>query len=309
MAAYYFASEVFEMSVKIRKAVIPVAGLGTRFLPATKSVPKEMLPIVDRPIILHIVEEAIAAGVEDIIFVTGRNKTALEDFFDHTYELEDTLAKQGKHDLLGISKKISTSVNIISVRQKNPLGLGHAVLCAAPIVGREPFAVLLGDEIMQGSPNVTEQLVKVYDQQQLSVVAVMEVPQAEVKKYGIATVAPHPSSQKTFSVTGLIEKPDPTQSKSRWALPGRYVFTAKIFDCLKDTKPSKNNEIQLTDAMVKLMEQEGLLAHEFNALRFDAGDKLGYVCANIEFALNHQEIGSQTREYILNLAERLKKRS
>jgi UTP--glucose-1-phosphate uridylyltransferase len=290
---------------RIKKAVIPVAGLGTRFLPATKAVPKEMLPIVDRPIILHVVEEAVAAGIEDIIFVTGRHKTSLEEFFDRNYELEDTLERQGKKDLLETARKISNMVNVISVRQKNPLGLGHAVHCAKSIVGNEPFAVLLGDEVMHGSPTVTQQLAKVYEKEGLSTVAVMEVPQEDVKKYGIVKIEPS-KDKKTFKVLDVVEKPSPKDAPSRWALPGRYVFSPEIFRCLEDTKPSKNGEIQLTDAMTKLVTKEGLLAYAFDGLRFDAGDKLGYISVNLEFALKHPEIGSATRQYVLDLAERLK---
>lgn len=294
------------MASTIKKAVIPVAGLGTRFLPASKSIPKEMLPLVDRPIILHIVEEAVAAGVEDIIFVTGRHKTALEEFFDRNYEVEDTLAKQGKTDLLELIQKISNMVNVISIRQKNPLGLGHAIYCARPVVGKEPFAVLLGDEIMTGSPTVTEQLARTSEREKRSVVAVMEVPETEVHKYGIVKIDPS-SDKKLFKVTGLIEKPQLKEAPSRWALPGRYVFTAGIFEALRDTTPTKQGEIQLTDAMVKLMEREGLLAYAFANQRFDAGDKFGYICANVELALQHPEIGKSTKQYILDLAKRLNK--
>ncbi|MDZ4678233.1 MAG: UTP--glucose-1-phosphate uridylyltransferase GalU [Oligoflexia bacterium] len=288
----------------IKKAVIPVAGLGTRFLPATKAVPKEMLPIVDRPIILHVVEEAIAAGIEDIIFVTGRHKTAIEEFFDHNYELEDTLERQGKKDLLELTKRISNMVNVISVRQKNPKGLGHAVLAAKSIVGNSPFAVLLGDEVMDGSPTVTQQLAKVYETEGLSTVAVMEIPKEDVKKYGIVKVAPH-KNKKTFKILDVVEKPNPQDAPSRWALPGRYVFSPDIFKYLEETKPSKGGEIQLTDAMTKLAAKEGLLAYAFDGLRFDAGDKLGYIGVNLEFALRHPEIGTATRQYVLDLAKRL----
>jgi UTP--glucose-1-phosphate uridylyltransferase len=293
------------MGKNIKKAVIPVAGLGTRFLPASKAVPKEMLPVVDKPIILHIVEEAVAAGVEDIIFVTGRHKHALEDFFDHSYEVEDTLLKTGKEDLLKITKKISEMVNIISIRQKSPKGLGHAVWSAKPAVGNEPFAVLLGDEIMFGKPSVTQQLANVYEKQGLSTIAIMDVPKTEVSKYGIADLGKS-LDKKTSHIKGLVEKPKPQDAPSAWALPGRYVFSPKIFDCIEKTKPSKNGEIQLTDAMVALIKAEGLLAHQFSAERFDAGDKLGYLKVNVEMALKHPEIGSEFKKYLVQLAKTLR---
>lgn len=294
------------MAKTVRKAVIPVAGLGTRFIPASKATPKELLPIVDKPIIMHIVEEAVASGITDIIFVTGRHKTSIEEFFDRNYELEDTLEKQGKTDLLKKLRAVSEMANIISVRQKNPLGLGHAVLCAKNIVGEEPFAVLLGDEIMIGEPTVTKQLADVYSAQVKSTIAVMEVEQSEISKYGIAETE-GPLKKKDFSkITNLMEKPSQGETKSRWALPGRYVFTPSLFRILKETKPSKSGEIQLTDAMLKLAQTEGLLAYDFVARRFDAGDKFGYVCANIELGLEHPEIGPQLKKYIKSLAEKIK---
>lgn len=294
------------MKSKVRKAVIPVAGLGTRFIPASKSIPKEMLPLVDRPIILHIVEEAVAAGITDIIFVTGRHKTSLEEFFDRNYELEDTLARQGKTELLQKVKNISEMVNIISVRQKDPLGLGHAVLCAQNAVGDEPFAVLLGDEVMHGTPTVTAQLTDVYSKEGKSVIAVMEVAESEIGKYGIAETEKKFGKKEYSKITSLIEKPTKSETKSRLALPGRYVFTPTLFRILKETKPSKLGEIQLTDAMLKLAQTEGLLAYDFEGARYDAGDKFGFVCANIEFGLKHPEIGGQLKKYIMDLAGKLK---
>ncbi len=289
----------------VRKAVIPVAGLGTRFLPATKSIPKEMLPLVDRPLILHIVEEAVEAGIEEIIFVTGRHKSSLEDFFDRNYELEDTLAKQDKLELLKIAKYVSELCRVVSVRQKDPLGLGHAVLCAKSVVGDEPFAVLLGDEVMDGSPNVTKQLVDTYLKTGKSTVAVMNVEESEVKKYGIAELKSEIKKKSYSEIIKLIEKPNLTETKSRWALPGRYVFTSTLFKVLEEAKPGRGGEIQLTDAMATLAETEGLLGYNFDADRYDAGDKLGFVCANIEFGLKHPEIGEDLKKYIKILAERL----
>ncbi|MBK9293808.1 MAG: UTP--glucose-1-phosphate uridylyltransferase GalU [Oligoflexia bacterium] len=294
------------MQTKVRKAVLPVAGLGTRFIPASKATPKEMFPIVDKPIILHIVEEAVSAGIDTIILVTGRHKTSLEEFFDRNYELEDTLAKQNKDHLLKEVQRISKLANILSVRQKNPLGLGHAVLCAQSAIGDEPFAVLLGDEVMYGKPNVTEQLVNVYNKEKKSTVAVMEVDQSEVSKYGIAETKKNPGKMEFSEIEHLIEKPKPNETKSRLALPGRYVFTPTIFKILRELKPSKLGEIQLTDAILKLAQTEGVLAYSFNAERFDAGDRLGFVTANIEFGLKHPEISEPLKKYIKEKAEKLK---
>jgi UTP--glucose-1-phosphate uridylyltransferase len=291
---------------KVRKAIIPAAGLGTRFLPATKSVPKEMLPIVDRPILLFIVEEAVRAGIEDIILVAGRQKGAIEDFFDVSYELEDKLEKDGKHEWLTMLKKIRSMANVISIRQKQPLGLGHAVLCGQPIVGNEPFAVLLGDEIMISKPDeetTTEILAKHFSSTGLSTVAVMEVPEADTSKYGI--VEGEKNSDGTIRVRNVIEKPAKGQTSSRWALPGRYVFDARIFQYLQETKPGKNGEIQLTDGMTQLARSPGLLASGFSARRYDAGDKLGFLQANIELGLEHPELKTSLRDYIKTLAAKL----
>jgi UTP--glucose-1-phosphate uridylyltransferase len=291
---------------KVKKAIIPAAGLGTRFLPATKTIPKEMLPIVDRPSLLFIVEEAARAGIEDVVIIAGRNKVAIDDFFDVSYELEDKLERDGKADLLAMIKRIRSLANIISIRQKQPLGLGHAVHCGKPVIGNEPFAVLLGDEIMISKPGEetpTAALAKSYETTGLSTVAFMEVPEKEASKYGI--VEGVMNSDGTIRVSNLIEKPSPGQTTSRWALPGRYVFDAKIFQFLKDTKPGKNGEIQLTDAMAQLAKSPGLLATGFTAKRFDAGDKLGFLQANIELALEHPELAGPLRTYLRELAARI----
>lgn len=291
---------------KVKKAIIPAAGLGTRFLPATKTIPKEMLPIVDRPIILFIVEEAVRAGIEDIILISGRNKTEIEDFFDVSYELEDKLEESGKKHWLNMLKEIRSLANIISIRQKQPLGLGHAVCCGRPIVGNEPFAVLLGDEIMIADADkdtTTETLVKSYESTGLSTVAVMEVAESEVSKYGIVEGEKNPNG--SIRVRNVIEKPAPGLTSSRWALPGRYVFSAEIFQYLERTKPGKNGEIQLTDAMTELARSPGLLATGFSARRYDAGDKLGFLQANIELGLDHPELGSSLREYLRTLVGKL----
>lgn len=295
--------------MKVKKAVIPAAGLGTRFLPATKTIPKEMLPIIDRPTILYIVEEAVKAGIEDIVLIAGRNKEAIDDFFDVTYELQDKLEREGKQDTVQMLKKISSLANIISIRQKQALGLGHAVLCSKPIVGNEPFAVLLGDELMVPTAEqrtTTEILAESYQSTGLSTVAVMEVKASEVSKYGIAEGEGDPASKTgAMRVKSLIEKPSPEQTTSRWALPGRYVFSAEIFKYLEKTKPGKGGEIQLTDAMVELAKHEGLLAKCFESRRYDAGDKLGFLQANIELGLEHPEIGSRLRQYLKELAGKI----
>jgi len=291
------------MADRIRRAVIPAAGLGTRFLPATKSIPKEMLPIVDRPGILYIVEEAVAAGIQEIVLIQGRHKTALEDLFDRNVELEEHLEKNGQTQLLKMVQDITNKANIISVRQKNPLGLGHAVWCAQPVVGREPFAVLLGDELTVGQPTVTQQLADVFYSEKKSTVAIMEVAQDDTKKYGIVGV--QPQTKNVYKVTEIVEKPEPSKAPSRWALPGRYVFTADIFEHLRNTKPGKGGEIQLTDAMVLLMKEQGLLAMSFKNKRYDAGDKLGFLQANVEFALEHKELGQAFKAYLKDLVKKL----
>ncbi|WP_413585730.1 UTP--glucose-1-phosphate uridylyltransferase GalU [Bdellovibrio sp. HCB274] len=292
---------------KVKKAIIPAAGLGTRFLPATKTVPKEMLTIVDAPIILYVVEEAIKAGIEDIVLIAGRGKHAIEDFFDMSYELEDKLERDGKSKLLERVTKARDSANIISIRQKHALGLGHAVHCGLPIVGKEPFAVLLGDEITMeanGEANVTSQLVKSFEETGTSTISVMKVSEKDVSKYGIAEV--EEKSPGFFKVTSLVEKPKPSETNSRWALPGRYVFDNSIMDLLSSAKPSLNGEIQLTDSMKLLCQQKGLNAMTFTADRYDAGDKLGYLQANIELALKNPELSADLKSYILELAKNLK---
>jgi UTP--glucose-1-phosphate uridylyltransferase len=291
---------------KVKKAIIPAAGLGTRFLPATKTVPKEMLTIVDAPIILYVIEEALAAGIEDIILVQGRGKYAIEDFFDTSYELEDKLSRDGKSSLLSRVAAVRDRANIVSIRQKHALGLGHAVFCAKPIVGDEPFAVLLGDEItvgQEGSKNVTTLLTSSFAETGISTVAVMTVPETDVNKYGIVEASE--IRPGFFKVENLIEKPKPSQTLSRLALPGRYVFDNKLMHYLAEAKPSVNGEIQLTDSMLTLCKHVGLHALTFDSQRYDAGDKLGYLIANIELALKHNDLELPLREYIKNLARRI----
>ena len=280
--------------MKIRKAVIPAAGLGTRFLPATKAIPKEMIPIVDIPMIQHIVEEAVRSGIEDIVLVTARHKEAIENHFDYNYEIEDTLDKKGKSDLAEISRAIGNLCNLISIRQKNPMGLGHAVLCAEPIIGNEPFAVLLGDDLIDSQVPCTKQLIDLYHEHSSSVVGVMEVPEADVSKYGI--VGGKMLSSKLMHVTHLVEKPAVGKHPSRFAIPGRYVLSPAIFKCLRETKPGKGGEIQLTDALQLLAERERLLAFQYDGVRYDTGDRLGFIDATLAFALKRPELAAGVRE-------------
>lgn len=287
--------------MKIRKAVIPVAGLGTRFLPVTKTVPKELLPIVDKPILLYNVEEIVAAGIEELILVSGRGKTAIEDFFDTSYELEDTLAKSGKSGWLKHLREITAKLKVVSIRQGSALGLGHAILTAQPAVGDEPFAVLLGDELMishRGQASGIGQLIDVFTETKMSAVAVMEVEDSEVGKYGIVDVTE--KAPRLWSVNDVVEKPAPGKAPSRLALPGRYVFDNEIFNCLREVKPGRNGELQLTDGMALLAKRKGLLATTLDVTRYDAGDKLGYLMANVELGLDHPEIGAAFQSYLKN---------
>lgn len=294
------------MKTKIRKAIIPTAGLGTRFLPVTKTVPKEMLPIIETPSILLIVEEAVRAGIEDIVLITGRNKTAIEDFFDRSYELEDTLLKTNKPELLERITRVQNLANVISIRQKRALGLGHAVLTGAPVVGAEPFAVLLGDELMvtpEGEATVTGQLCDAYQKTGLSTVAVMEVDESELHKYGVIGYSEH--HEGIYKVSTVVEKPEPGTAPSQLALPGRYVFDHQLFAHLKEIKPGRNGELQLTDAMNLLARGPGLCATHFRGTRYDAGDKLGFLIANVEFGACHSEIGPAFRKYLKKFTQTL----
>ena len=294
------------MSKKVKKAVIPAAGLGTRFLPATKTVPKEMLPIVDKPSILYIIEECAKAGIEDVVLVAGRNKTAIEDFFDTSYEVEAVLEAGGKTDLLERIQSVKNMVNIISIRQKVAKGLGHAVATASPVTGDEPFAVLLGDEIMisdEGQPSATGELCQAFEETGVSTVVTMEVPKQDVSKYGIIDC--ESIGENKWSIKDVIEKPSPESAPSQLALPGRYVFTGGIMKELKNTKPGKNGEIQLTDGMTAIARSEGMHAMTVQATRYDAGDKLGFLQANIEMALKHPELGQPLAGYLKKLAETL----
>lgn len=290
----------------IRKAVIPAAGWGTRFLPATKSVPKELLPIVDRPILLFNVEEAVAAGIEEIILVVSEAKKDIKNFFLPNPMLEAVLRKSKNTAALDLLKYLESVVKITCVVQNEALGLGHAVLTAKDAVGNEPFAVMLGDEIMlsrQGKSSGVGQLVDLFKETNLSTVAVMEVAAGDVSKYGI--VSGKARNSTSWTVDNVVEKPDINSAPSRLALPGRYVFVPEIFAHLSEVKPGRNGEIQLTDGMVALAKKEGMIASLVDAQRFDAGDKLGFVQANVELALTHPEIGSAFRTYLKQRAKEL----
>ena len=285
----------------IRTAVIPAAGLGTRFLPATKAQPKEMLPIVDKPCIQYIIEEAIDSGIEDILIITGRNKRAIEDHFDRAVELEMTLKAQGKYDLLGLVQELSR-VTIHYVRQKEPKGLGHAVLCAKHFVGDEPFAVLLGDDIMDAEVPVLKQLMDVYEDCGGSVLGVQEVPRERVSSYGV--VKPTPVKERLWRADDLIEKPAVEEAPSRLAVLGRYIISPKIFEILEKTEPGRGGEIQLTDALKKLSETEPVYAYEFEGRRYDSGDKQGFLEATVDFALKRPELRDPFLRYLMKTVGR-----
>ncbi len=295
--------------MRVRKAVIPAAGLGTRFLPATKAQPKEMLPIVDTPIIQYVVDEAIAAGIEDILIVTGRNKRAIEDHFDRSIELETFLEQGQKEKLLHAVRSISNMVDIHFIRQKEPLGLGHAVAQARRHVGNEPFAVLLGDEVFTGRGPCIGELVQQHEQHGGSVIAVREVPLEQVRRYGV--VQSIPAGPRRHRVTELIEKPEPEFAPSTLAVAGRYVLEPEIFPILADLPPGKNGEIQLTDALQILAQRRPIYGYETTCHRYDVGEKLGYLQATVEFALQRDDLAEPFRRYLcelLGLTEPLSRR-
>ncbi len=268
---------------RVRKAVFPAAGFGTRFLPATKAMPKEMMPVVDKPLIQYAVEEAAEAGIEQMIIITGRNKRAIEDHFDRVPELEQELLAKGKHELYeALHSATPEGVSFIFIRQSEQLGLGHAVLCAQPVVGNEPFAVILADDLIDAAPGVTSQLVKAYEQYDASVLAVQDVPRSETRRYGI--VASTPLAANIERVTGMVEKPDPKAAPSTLAVVGRYVLRPEIFDELATTERGSGGEIQLTDAIARRIRHGEVLAHRFSGTRYDCGNKAGFLAANIAFA-------------------------
>ncbi|MCX7781658.1 MAG: UTP--glucose-1-phosphate uridylyltransferase GalU [Negativicutes bacterium] len=281
---------------KVRKAVIPAAGLGTRFLPATKAQPKEMLPIVDKPAIQYIIEEAIQSGIEEILIITGRNKRAIEDHFDRAIELELTLKGQGKYDLLGLVEELS-DITIHYVRQKEPKGLGHAVLCAKQFVGDEPFAVLLGDDIVDAAVPCLKQLIDVYADYPGTVLGVQQVPESKVSSYGI--VKPSAIKEALWKVDDMVEKPSVAEAPSRLAVLGRYIIEPEIFAILETTPPGRGGEIQLTDGLRKLAAEKAVYAYHFEGRRYDIGDKQGYLEATVEFALKRPDIREQFLRYLI----------
>jgi len=285
------------MGVKLRKAVFPVAGLGSRFLPVTKASPKEMLPIVDKPLIQYAVEEAAAAGITEMIFVTGRNKRAIEDHFDKAYELETELERKGKDALLDMVRSVlPEGVRCIYIRQAEPLGLGHAVLCAQPVVGDAPFAVVLADDLMDSEPPAMARMAQVFEREGASLLGVEEVPRDQTHSYGIVTI--DKMQGDVARIHSIVEKPKPAQAPSNLAVIGRYVLTARIFDLLSQVTPGAGGEIQLTDAISQLLQHERVLAVRLPGRRFDCGSKLGYLKAMVELGLRHPEVGDAFARYL-----------
>ncbi|WP_191560037.1 UTP--glucose-1-phosphate uridylyltransferase GalU [Metabacillus idriensis] len=283
----------------VKKAIIPAAGLGTRFLPATKAQPKEMLPIVDKPTIQYIIEEAVASGIEDILIVSGRGKRAIEDHFDKSYELEETLIKKEKWDLLSKVQGISELANIHYIRQKEPLGLGHAIYCARRFIGNEPFAVMLGDDIVQSDVPCLKQLIDIYDQFNSTVIGVQNVKPEDVSKYGIVSYDQNgKKADNVYRVNDLVEKPKREDAPSNTAILGRYILRPEIFDILGNLKPGSGGEIQLTDALKELAYKEEMIAYHFSGKRYDVGDKLGFIQATIDFAMENEELREDVLQYI-----------
>jgi UTP--glucose-1-phosphate uridylyltransferase len=283
----------------VRVAVFPAAGLGTRFLPATKAQPKEMLPLVDRPLVQYVVEEAKAAGIERIVIVTGRGKNAIEDHFDTSFELEKMLEERGKDDLLAIVREISDMIPISYVRQKTALGLGHAILQAKDLVGREPFAVMLGDDIVDSAEPCIGQMMRLHEERGNPVIAIQEVARSETRQYGI--VAAERESDRVVRITGMVEKPAPEDAPSNLAIIGRYILPPEIFDILEGTTSDARGEIQLTSGLATLLERRPIDGCLFEGKRYDAGDKLGFLKATVEFALKRRDLGGPFREYLKNL--------
>jgi UTP--glucose-1-phosphate uridylyltransferase len=282
---------------RVTKAIFPVAGLGTRFLPATKASPKEMLPIVDKPLIQFAVEEAVAAGITELIFITGRGKRAIEDHFDKAYELENELDAHGKWEMLDAVRNILPKhVNCVYIRQTDALGLGHAVLCAKPVVENEAFAVILADDLLDASVPVVQQMIQTYNYYSCSVLGVQDVPRADTRSYGI--VAAQALTDRVEKVSAIVEKPKPEDAPSTLAVVGRYVLTPRIFHHLETVTPGSGGEIQLTDAISALLAEQQVLAYRYQGIRYDCGSKLGYLQATVEFAKRHPEVGEAFRDYL-----------
>jgi UTP--glucose-1-phosphate uridylyltransferase len=290
------------MSNRVRKAVFPAGGLGTRFLPATKAIPKEMLALVDKPIIQYGVEEAIASGIEHIIIVTGRGKSTMEDHFDHSFELDATLERRGKLELLAVSRAVSSLARISYVRQQEPLGLGHAVLCAKDLVGDEPFAVILPDDVIDAQVPCLKQLIDVFNAKGGSVLATMTIEGPAISAYGVLAGSQDPGNWRITNCTGMVEKPKFEDAPSKQAIIGRYVLTPRVFELLEQTKPGAVGEIQLTDGIKALAKEEKVFGYTFEGKRYDAGDKLGMLQATVEFALKRSDLGPKFREYLKGLA-------
>jgi UTP--glucose-1-phosphate uridylyltransferase len=289
------------MNQEVRKAVFPAAGLGTRFLPATKVIPKEMLALVDKPIIQYGVEEALASGIEHIIIVTGRGKSAMEDHFDFTPELDATLERRGKRELLELSRSVANMARISYVRQKEPLGLGHAVLCAKDLVGDEPFAVILPDDVIDANPPCLRQMIDVFSDKQGSVLATMTIEGPAISAYGVLAGSPNPANPRIYNCTGMVEKPKLEDAPSKQAIIGRYVLTPRIFPLLEQTQPGAGGEIQLTDGIKAILKEEKVFGYTFEGKRYDAGDKFGMLQATVEFALRRPEFSDKFRSYLKSL--------
>jgi UTP--glucose-1-phosphate uridylyltransferase len=289
--------------LQVKKAIFPVAGLGTRFLPATKASPKEMLSVVDKPLIQYAVEEAIMAGITEMIFVTGRSKRAIEDHFDKSYEIEAELMARGKQALLDVVRSIKPShIECFYVRQPEALGLGHAVRCAAKLVADQPFAVILADDLLDGRPPVLKQMIDVFNHYHNSVIAVEEIPRTDTRSYGV--VAAKPWDNQVLKLTGIVEKPAPENAPSNLGVVGRYIFMPRIFEHLNRLKPGAGGEFQLTDAIQSLLAEEQMLAYRYDGKRFDCGSKLGYLKATVEFALRHPEVAAPFETYLRTTVRR-----
>lgn len=287
------------MNKPITKAVFPAAGLGTRFLPATKASPKEMLPLVDKPLIQYVIEEAVASGIEEVVLVTGRGKRAIEDHFDVAFELEEDLKAKGKHKLLSEMQHIADMVTFCYIRQKKALGLGHAVLTTKGIISNGPFAVLLGDDIIDADVPALKQMIQVYQRYPATILAIQKVPKSQTHQYGI--IDAKKIDDRIYRVNNMVEKPSPDEAPSNLAIIGRYILTPEIFTALENTKPGKGGEIQLTDGLKLLMEQQPIYAYEIQGVRYDAGDKLGFLKATVEFGLKNKEFGEEFRSYLKKL--------
>ena len=287
--------------MEVRKAIIPAAGLGTRFLPATKAQPKEMLPIVDKPSLQYIIEEAVNSGIEEILIITGRNKKSIEDHFDRSIELELQLEKAGKFDQLEEVRKISDMANIHYIRQKEPKGLGHAIHCAKSFIGDEPCAVLLGDDIVYSKKPCLKQMIEIYDQYKTTILGVQEVPSEEVSKYGI--IDAKLIDDRVYKVKGLVEKPSIEKAPSNMAILGRYIINPAIFEILEHTEPGKNGEIQLTDALWTLSQKEAMYAYVFEGQRYDVGDKIGFLKATVDFALRYDDLKEGFMDYLKEITK------